>query len=505
MSKPTILKSFATVTVFAVATRTLAFLFKVYLSRKVGAEILGLYTICISIYTLFTSLTAGGVSTVLSRKTSERAALSDKDKALSLFTSAAIAGIGIAVILLAVVFTAEDFFARFLSDKRIIPLLKIMLPAIAVTTMEILFRAWLWGRKHFTSFSLSELLEEILRVGFTVLLVSGIMAGITKEDGLAWAFFYSEIAVTSILVVMFLVKGGRFEKPARAAELLKPALPLTAIRVFGSLVGTILSVMLPARLIDTGYSIAEATASIGRISGMANPLLFAPNAIISSLAIVLIPEMSAAHIKGDLPQLNRHIKTGINFAVLISGFFLVAYVALGKEITELIYKDTISGVYLTYAAWLLLITPINLILTSAMNSVGMEKENFYTFFAGTVLLLLCFYFLPRYIGIYAVIVASAASSIVNISGNIWLLRKKTTISLGFLKTVLVVAVIAFPIIYLTKTLYSLTAASMGVGALIVALILSAAAYAGLGFAFNLYDTEVILKFVKKKRPLKSAR
>ncbi|MBR1625292.1 MAG: oligosaccharide flippase family protein, partial [Clostridia bacterium] len=65
----------ATVTFFGVFTRIIGFLFKIYLSRSLGAEALGLYQIALSVFFLFASLTSSGVPMIVSRKTAEERAL----------------------------------------------------------------------------------------------------------------------------------------------------------------------------------------------------------------------------------------------------------------------------------------------------------------------------------------------------------------------------------------------------------------------------------------------
>ncbi|MDE5990760.1 MAG: oligosaccharide flippase family protein, partial [Clostridia bacterium] len=64
-------KAFATVTLISVFTRLLSFVFKIYLSRKLGAEILGLYQICMSVFMLFACICSSGIPVTLSRITAE--------------------------------------------------------------------------------------------------------------------------------------------------------------------------------------------------------------------------------------------------------------------------------------------------------------------------------------------------------------------------------------------------------------------------------------------------
>ncbi len=330
MASKKIFKAVATVTVLSVATRALSFVFKIYLSRTLGAEIMGLYQICLSIFFLFSALAAGGLSTVLSRKVAEVNTKKDNDRGITMLSTALAIGTGIALVLIALVYIFEPYLSLLFSDDRAVPLFLVMCPALLSTTVYCLIRSWFCGNKQFTAFSTTEMLEEILRILFTLLLVSGVVTGISGSYGIALAFTLSDIVVAVILIVLFFIKGGRFTKPSGYAELAKPAIPVTFMRVFGSLIITLVAVILPARLIASGYTVSEATASYGRITGMANPLLYAPNAIISSLAIVLIPEMSQNGINKNYVALNRHINTALKFTLIVCGVFMAFYCALGE-------------------------------------------------------------------------------------------------------------------------------------------------------------------------------
>ena len=71
MASGKLFRAVTVVTMFSVITRALSFLFKIYLSRTLGAEVMGLYQIALSMFFLFSALSASGLQTVLSRKTAE--------------------------------------------------------------------------------------------------------------------------------------------------------------------------------------------------------------------------------------------------------------------------------------------------------------------------------------------------------------------------------------------------------------------------------------------------
>jgi stage V sporulation protein B len=492
-------KSVVTVTIFAVLTRTLSFIFKIYLSRTLGAEVVGLYQICLSAFFLFSALGASGLPTVLSRKIAEERALKPDSNGHAQITSTLILGILVSAVSIGIIYLFKPCLGAVFTDKRAVPLFYIMLPALLSSCIYSIIRSWFWGRKQFTYFSITETLEEVLRILFTALFVSGAFAGIGGAYGIALAFTISDATVAVLLIALFFFKGGRLQKPVRLSEIAKPALPVTAMRVFGCLASTLLAILLPARLIDAGYSISEATASFGRIAGMANPLLFAPNAIIASMTIVLVPEMSENGIKNNYQLLNRQINGGINFALLISGFFMVAFCALGRNLTELLFADTVSGEYLQAASLFMLLVPVNMITTSTLNSIGMEKENFFSFLAGTVFMLAAVYFLPQYIGLYSVVAATAISLILCCACNLYYLKKRINLRFGFLKTILMVSLFALPSIFFTKWVYALLVDLIGLFAMLLAFSAGSVMFGTLAYLFGVLNFESILNYKKLRK------
>ncbi|MBO5773626.1 MAG: oligosaccharide flippase family protein [Clostridia bacterium] len=493
MPRTSLLKSIATVTGFSVLTRTLAFLFKIYLSRTLGAESLGLYQTAITVFFLFIAFSTGGISTVLSRKIAESNATEGGDKGLKLLSASLTLGLGASLICLIVAYLILPHATFLIPDKRAIPILKIMLPALVSTTFYIIIRGWFWGNKLFLDFSLSEFMEEILRIILTFLFVSGIISSMSGETGVALAFLISDILVMALIIFTFLKRGGKFIGVGSFKDVLKPATPLTIMKIFGSLVGVAVTLIVPTALIASGMTTADATASVGRVSGMANPLLFAPNALISSLAIVLIPEMSESNAKSDMESLRKQISSGITASLVVSGGFMVVYLALGRELTAFLYNDIPSGVYLEKASVLLLLSPINHILASSMNSVGKEKENFLTYLVGGTLMLISSVITPKYLGLDGIIVSELLFTLVVVIGNSYFLRKQVKHSLGIPKSLLSVTILALSCSIIAHLLNELTARINDVFALIFSSVFAFALYFAVAYLLGIFDLKALLK------------
>ncbi len=494
-----VLKSVAVVTLISVITRSVSFAFKIYLSRKIGAELLGLYQTALSVFGLLIAFTAGGLNTVVSRKISEMRALNDSERGSGAVTDALKIGLTASVLCVAAVYAFSPLLEYAVADTRAVPLIKIMLPALVTTTLYIVLRGWFWGNRLFAEFGLTELIEEVLRILFTLLFVYGAFTSATGEAGLALAFTLSDAVVAVVLIILFIVKGGRLRVSHGATEMLCHSAPITATRVFSALAGTAVALILPAKLIENGVNVSEATAAIGRISGMANPLLFAPNAVIGSLAVVLVPEMSANHARGDYNGLNKNLASGITFASAVSVLFVSAYLALGEQITSFLYDDTASGLYLMRSAALMLPMSINGILVSALNGIGMEKESFLTYILGTIPMVAIIWLTTKNLGVYSVVLGEAVCLAISSIANTILLHKRAKIGFGYLKNVFKIALSAVPC-YFSAKWTSGALGGNGFFALCLSGLITLLVYALSLYLTGITDGADIGKILKEKSP-----
>ncbi len=490
----------ATVTVFGVFTRFIGFLFKIYLSRALGAEALGIYQIALSVFFLFASLSSSGVPLLLSRKTAENNALGE-NKTFSLFTSALVICTVSSLTLFGLLTLLQSRLTFLFSDVAAHPVFLIMIPALVSSSVYCVIRGWLWGEKYFAAFSATETIEEALRIVFGVFFLSGLIASLSGVYAIAWAFTVSDVLVAVILFVIFFAKGGKLAKPSDVKNILLPSLPVTAMRVCSGLIGTLIAFLLPLRLVAAGMTSAEATASYGRIAGMAMPLLNAPNAVIGSLCIVLIPELSASMVKKDYDKLNKQLSLGINFSFLISGLFIVVFSSLGEEITRFLYNDEVSGQYLQVATFAMMPVCLTQISQSALNSVGKEYSAFVNYLIGNVVMLSVIYFLPSLIGIYSVAAASFLCTGIIGTLNVVSLHKTTSMGGGFLKYAFLALVFTLPSAFVCECLCSIFTPVLGSFAFIPAGVVGAVCYALACFATNVLDVRGIVlgRFKLSKR------
>ena len=395
-----IFEAMAIVTAISAVTRVIAFVFKIYLSRALGAEMLGVYQITISIFMLATSLSASGIPTALSRHLASLTATGDRRGACGILTSALCLSSGIAILTIIFFYIFPNITALLFTDSRCTEMFVIMLPALLSTSIYAVIRSYFWSQKNFFLYSISECGAELLSIMVIVVtLVLGIFKG-NMSKSVAYAYVISDYIGVALLIVLFISKGGRMSKPTYMSRLVRSSTPITCTRLIGAIMSSMMALLIPTLLVKHGMSTSLATASYGRASGMVMSLIFAPSTIVGALAVVIIPEL-ASSTAVDKSAAGQVVSPAISFSVIIACLFISLYIAEGDRLCTFLYHDSIAGEYLERVAILMLPMSINQICVSLLNTMGYESKTMTVHLIASATLTLLIFILPKHIGIYS--------------------------------------------------------------------------------------------------------
>lgn len=416
-------RSFLVVTGFSIATRLASFIFKMWMSRSLGAEIVGLYQIALSVLLMLFTITAGA-PTVLSRKVAEAGVNGDIKKQNALLSASAVMGLGVSAIICAVLYALGDRLSFLFSNPQCLPLFFIMLPTLLTSTLYASLRSWFWGRKNFIAFSSTELVDEIVKIVLSIVFAGGFVGTISGARGIALAMTISDAFCVLVLAILFFIAGGRIAKPKGFKQLTLGIVPLSATRIITSLGASLTALVIPQMLVKGGLSVAEATAEYGRVAGMALPLIMAPVTFISALSIVLIPDVASLRSKNDVGALRAKLSSCVTFGVVIASFFFAVYLPLGTSLGKILFGDEKAGNFVSYCSMMLFPIAIAQSTTPMLNSLGKEKNTLLHTFLGALAMLPCIIFMPRYIGVYAMALGSGVCFLVISIANFIVLKKE---------------------------------------------------------------------------------
>lgn len=423
----TFAKSVLVITIFALCTRIIGFVFRIFLSRLLGAEMLGVYQMAMSIFMVLLTVISSGLPLVMSREVAKNP--QDRNKVFNITVAGLIIGVTASLLLCLVVLLGQNLLGFIFTDKRSMAILIVMLPGVIASSIYCVLRAIWWGEKKFFLLGLTELIEQVARLLLFVLFLGFAFYFTDLMHLTAWSFT-GACLVSALVVILIFRKSNQFNKRQRQKEnlikpLLKSAAPITGVRFLSSMAFPVISFLLPLRLVAAGWASTTAIAHYGIIVGMTFPLLTIPATVISSLATALVPELSAMVSNQAWDKARQQIKTVIKFTIFINFIFIPLYLALGTQIGVFLYNDVNSGIYLARSAWAMVPMSLSQITSTTLNSLNKEHIAMRNYFIGTVVLFAVIWFMPALLGADAVVMGLGLSMTVSTTLNILSLRKYT--------------------------------------------------------------------------------
>lgn len=428
----------AIVTVFSAAEKCLGFLYRIFLSRTIGSEGVGLYQIALSVFAVLLTISCSGTPVTVSRLMTKYKAKNQNERAEKVITAGLLFTLCVSVVLFVVFFFGAEAFSFLFTDERCLPVFRIILPGLVVTSIYAVLRGVFWGNKDFLTYSVIELLEEACMILVGIFLIADATTVFEGAYDAGIAVLVSYLFSFTLATIVFFAKGGRIHRPKNELKpLLSSAVPITAMRTASSLINSLVAILLPMRLVAAGMSNSEALSSFGAAFGMAMPLLFVPSTLLGSFSLVLVPEISENFYRERHAALKADVEKAIKVCLFVTSFFVPVFFVLGEELGVLIFNSYEGGVYLSHSAYLMFLMSISSISTSILNSMGFETKTLAYFLFGAGIMLFCIWFLPSVTGVYALLIGFTFVFGLTAVLNMRLLNKKSKLPLSYRKFTLV--------------------------------------------------------------------
>ncbi len=475
-------KTVVLITFFSILTRILGFLFRIILSRVVGAEGMGIYQVASSVFMVLLTIVSSGLPLIISRMSASYIANKDKKRGASLISVALLYSVILSIVLCVIVLLFKSLFSKLLSDERCVEVLIVLLPSLIFSAVYSVFRGALWGQGNYFALCVSELYEQIVRIILGILAISTTFTALENALNVGWTMSIACLLSMLFVVLLFFYYGGKMGKLTRQefSPLIKQSTPITTMRVVGSFINPLIAIIIPARLIAIGYTSNQAMSLYGIAMGMTFPLLFIPTTIIGSLSTALVPEISTALAQNNKKYIEERILSSISFALFISSMF-------------------VSGTLLQTAAWIMIPLGLTNISSAILNSLGLEKKSFINFFAGAMVMFLALWFLPPFFGINSLIWGMGLNYLVVSALNILMIKRKVKIELNLSKKILKLMALIVPSAALTTFIVSLCSYVFPLFiTLVVGGFVGVTSYILLGGVMNLFDIKAFVVGLKKK-------
>ena len=427
-------------TAAGVLSRIIGFFYRIFLSRTIGAEALGIYQLIGPVFSLCFALTASSIQTSISKFVGDAIggcddSLCGEKKARAYLVLGLVLSCGLSVLVgIFMYFNADRIAVRFLGEARCAPLLVLLTYSLLPCCIHACINGYYYGKKNAFVPSLCQLIEQIARVGSVWIIFQ-----ITTEKGLPLTAFHAVCGLVigecfGLLVSMSaLLREKRMPRGSYTADsvcnstmthaFLAMVIPLTINRLAIAFSTSLENLLIPQKLQLYGYSQADALSVYGILSGMTLSIILFPCVLTNSLSVLLLPAISEAKGRANENLIRRTTKKAIRLGLLLGFAFTILFLFTGDMIGNKLFHNALAGRFICRLAWLCPLMYVSSLLNSILHGLGRPKQVLFVNLLACLIRIGMIWFLVPGYGIGAYLWGLLLSQVFASVACMWLLRE----------------------------------------------------------------------------------
>ena len=427
-------------TAAGVLSRIIGFFYRIFLSRTIGAEALGVYQLIGPVFSLCFALTASSIQTSISKFVGDaiggcKDSLCGEKKARAYLILGLVLSCGLSILTGVFMYLNADWIAvRFLGEARCAPLLVLLTYSLLPCCIHACINGYYYGRKNAFVPSLCQLIEQIARVGSVWIIFQ-----ITTEKGIPLTAFHAVCGLVigecfGLLVSMSaLLREKRLPRGSYTSDsicnstmthaFLAMVIPLTINRLSVAFSTSLENLLIPQKLQLYGYTQTDALSIYGILSGMTLSIILFPCVLTNSLSVLLLPAISEARGRSNENHIRRTTKKAIQLGLLLGFAFTILFLLTGDMIGNKLFHNALAGHFICRLAWLCPLMYITSLLNSILHGLGRPKQVLFVNLLACLIRIGMIWFLVPAYGIGAYLWGLLLSQVFASVACMWLLRE----------------------------------------------------------------------------------
>ena len=394
--------------------RTVGMFFGAYVSRTVGAEGTGLFTLIMTVYSFAVTLATSGINLTVTRLVASAIGEGRQSEVGRLLRGAIIFSSIFGILATIIMFFGADLLGRVvLSDARTVLSLRVLAFSLLPNALSAVLSGYFVGVKRVGFNAVAAVFCQIVKIFLTIYIVGALVSygTVSAVIGLCIGITLTEILGFILILIEFLYDYRKYGvKPSspspRLLPIAKTALPLAFSAYVRSVLLNVEHILIPKKLRESGESAAEAYAHYGALHGMALPLVIYPMSPLSSFAGLLVPEFAEDMSAGRLQRMKRAASLALNATLsyaIISATFLYAF---AEELGFAVYDSYDAGYYISTLAIVVPIMYLDHVTDSILKGIGEQVFSMWVNITDSLLSVFLVWILIPRMGImgYAVVI-----------------------------------------------------------------------------------------------------
>ena len=540
MKKNSFVEGTVIATVFIFLVKILGMLYVVPFYSIVGSRGAALYSYAYNIYLIFLSISSAGIPSAISKLISEYETLGYLEAKTRTYKISkkiiSILSLLSFVLLFAFAKPIAHLIIGDMTGGNTINDIAFVIRCVSVSILVVPFlsvtKGYLQGHKIMTPSSVSQLIEQIVRIAIMLIgsyLIYKVFNGtLTLAVGvsLLGAFFGALVADLYLIIkIRNNKKDLNLEKKYKrdsitSKEIVKKiasySIPIIIINLITNVYSSTDMILVSRTIQHLGYSASDVEFITSSISTWCPKISMIINSIVLGMTMSLIPNIVSSYVKKDYENVNEKINKALQIILYTSIPMTVGISILSTPIWTIFYNTNhYGGLILSINIFTALLVNINISTSTMLQSMNKFKAVYLSVILGFVtngLLDVPMMYLCKYIGIESFIgsiIATCIGYFLSIGVSIYYLKKEskdlkfnTTINITY-KVLFAVAIMFMVLFALNKVLpFNLYTRSGAMTVTVINSIIGAIIYIIITYKLNVIDEVFGRDFIDKiKRKL----
>lgn len=413
--------------------RTVGLIFGAFVTRAIGAEGMGLYTLVMTVYSFALTLATSGIGLTVTRLVAAAIGDGRKSEVGRILRGAVLYALLFSLLSSLALSAGAGFLAkRIIHDGRSVRALRLLSLSLVPVALGAVFSGYFVGIKRVGVNSAVQVLSQLAKIAITVILVTK-TAGLGTEKSvfaLALGIVFAELISFLLMLLQFCVNRGRTKSGGMAAicEVSRTALPLAFSAYIRSGLITLEHTLIPKRLRDGGKNTAESLASYGALHGMALPLVLYPMSPLSSFSGMLVPEFAEG--QGRVARLGRITGEVLNNTLAYAVAISILLYSFSEELGYVIYHSYDAGIYIALIAPIVPIMYLDHVTDSMLKGIGEQVYSMWVNITDSLISVVLVWFLIPRLGISGYALVIIIMEAYNFALSFFKLRRKISFSVN---------------------------------------------------------------------------
>lgn len=404
MSAKSFIKGTFILTLAGVITRLLGFVFKIILSRLIGAEGIGTYQLIMPICGIMYAIGVSGFEVAILRLTARYHAAKRPDKALSVLMLSCIYSLIICTICCVIVSKNSLWIATHIfHNTEVSSLIKILVLSVPFSAIHCMVNSYFLGHEKTVFSGVSQLLEQIIRMLSVYFIIK--ITGKTDASIGVLSLVVGEIgaAIISVNYILFTLKA-RPDIKFRSLKIIstqirKSAFFVSLNKLSLHILQSVGIILTPIMLVKSGMTSSDAIKTFGIITGMALPVILFPATLTNSVSVMLLPSVSKS--RDNIAKIKKSASNALLFSLIFGFVCIIFLITFGALICQSAFNEAMLTDYIRVMAWLCPFIFVSTTFKSILNAMGKSSHVFANNMLSESIMIICILiFIPK-IGINA--------------------------------------------------------------------------------------------------------